>query len=64
MKGRNPFEKQKVWKNNKEVKGEVRNPGIYFAFAFATDEDPKDLLPRVSHEWHRWGGIVLKVKDL
>ena len=23
MKGRNPFEKQKVWKNNKEVKGQL-----------------------------------------
>ncbi len=50
MKGRNPFEKQKVWKNNKEVKGKVRNPIIYFAFAFATDKEPDDLLARVSHE--------------
>jgi hypothetical protein len=64
MKGQNPFEKQKVWKNNKEVKGEVRNPVIYFAFAFATNKDPKDLLARVSHKWHRCSGIVLKVKDL
>jgi hypothetical protein len=63
-KGRNPFEKQKVWKNNKEVKGEVRNPVIYFTFTFVTNEDPEDLLVRVSHKWHRRGGIVLKVKDL
>ena len=25
-KGRNPFEKQKVFKNNKEVKGDLKNP--------------------------------------
>jgi hypothetical protein len=53
MKGKNPFKKQKVWKNNKEVKGEVRNPVIYFSFTFATDEDPEDLLARVCHKWHR-----------
>jgi hypothetical protein len=64
MKGWNPFEKQKVWTINKEVKGEVRNPIIYFAFAFATDEEPEDLLAHVSHEWHRCGGILLKIKEL
>ena len=64
MKGRNPFEKQKVWKNNKEVKGELRDPTIYFTFAFATDEDPQDLLYRVSHEWHRRDGSLLKLKEL
>jgi hypothetical protein len=64
MKGWNPFKKQKVWKNNKEVKGEVRNPIIYFAFAFTTDEESEDLLAHVSHEWHRRGGILLKIKEL
>jgi hypothetical protein len=64
MKGRNPFEKQKVWKNNKEVKGELRDPTVSFTFAFATDEDPEDLLYRVSHEWHRRGGSLLKLKEL
>ena len=63
-KGRDSFEKQKVWKNNKEVKVKVQNPTIYFFFAFATDEDPANLLARVSHEWHRPGGICLKVKEL
>jgi hypothetical protein len=63
-KGRNPFEKQKVWKNNKEVKGDAKNPIIYFSMAFATDVEPEDLLVRISHEWHRRGGIMLKVKDL
>jgi hypothetical protein len=64
MKGRNPFEKQKVWKNNKEVKGKVHNPIIVFAFAFAMDKEPEDLLARVSHEWHHHGGILLKIKEL
>ena len=63
-KGRNPFEKQKVYKNNKEVKGELRDPTIYFSFAVATDEDPEELIARVSHEWHRRGGNLLKVKEL
>jgi hypothetical protein len=49
-KGRNPFEKQKVWKNNKEVKGDAKNPIIYFSMAFATDVEPEDLLARISHE--------------
>jgi hypothetical protein len=63
-KGGNAFEKQKVFKNNKEVKGELRDPTIYFAFAFATDEDPEDVLARICHEWHRRGGGILKVKEL
>jgi hypothetical protein len=32
--------------------------------ATATDEEPKDLLARVCHEWHRQGGNMLKVKEL
>ena len=63
-KGRNPFEKQKVFKNNKEVKGELRDPTIYFSFAVAADEDPEELIARVSHEWHCRGGNLLKVKEL
>jgi hypothetical protein len=63
-KGKNPFEKQKVWKNNKEVKGELHNPVIYFSFAIATDEDPNDLLARISCEWHCRGGVMLKIKEL
>jgi hypothetical protein len=63
-KNKNPFEKQKVWKNGKEVKGELCNPVIYFSMEIATDEEPKDLLARVCHEWCRWGGNMLKVKEL
>jgi hypothetical protein len=63
-KGRNPFEKQKVWKNNKEVKGDLKNPIIYFSMAIATNEEPEELLARISHEWHWHMGIILKVKDL
>ncbi len=63
-KGRNPFKKQKVWKNNKEVKGDLKNPIIYFSMAIATNKEPEDLLARISHEWHWHGGIILKVKDL
>jgi hypothetical protein len=51
-KGRNPFEKQKVFKNNKEVKGDLKNPIIYFSMAIATIEEPEDLLARISHEWN------------
>jgi hypothetical protein len=42
-KGRNPFEKHKVWKNNKEVKGDLKNPTIYFSMAFAANEEPENL---------------------
>ncbi len=63
-KNKSPFEKQKVWKNGKEVKGELRNPVIYFSMAIATNEEPDDLLARVCHEWHCWGGNMLKVKEL
>jgi hypothetical protein len=52
-KGKNPFKKQKVWKNNKEVKGELCNPVVFFFLAIATDEDPGNLLAHISHEWHR-----------
>ena len=64
FKGRNPFEKQKVYKNNKEVKGELRNPMIYFSMAIASDEEPEELLSRVIHEWHRRGGVMLRIKEL
>jgi hypothetical protein len=63
-KGKNPFKKQKVWRNNKEVKGDLRNPIIYFSMEIATDKEPEDLLARISHGWHWRGGIMLKVKDL
>jgi hypothetical protein len=53
-----------VWKNNKEVKGDLRNPIIYFSMAIATDKEPEDLLAQISHKWHWHGGITLKVKDL
>jgi hypothetical protein len=32
--------------------------------AIAIDEEPEDLLVRISYEWHRRGGIVLKIKEL
>jgi hypothetical protein len=54
-KGRNPFEKQKVFKNNKEVKGDLNNPIIYFSMAIATNKEPEDLLVRISHEWNQPG---------
>ncbi len=50
-KGRIPFEKQKVFKNNKEVKGDLKNPIIYFSMAITTNKEPEDLLARISHEW-------------
>ncbi len=62
--GRNPFEKQKVYRNNKEVKGEFRHPSIYFSTVIATDEELEELLARISHEWHMRGGIILRVKEL
>ena len=62
--GRNPFEKQKQWGKAKKDKEEFRDPIIYFALAIATDTDPGDLLSRISHEWQRRGGILLRIKEL
>jgi hypothetical protein len=62
--GWKPFGKQKVYTNNKEVKGHVHDPIIYFAFAFATDEESEDLLAGVGHKWHNCGSNILKVKEL
>ncbi len=53
-----------MWKKNKEVKGDLKNPIIYFSMAIATDKEPEDLLAWISYEWHWRGGIMLKVKDL
>jgi hypothetical protein len=63
-KDKNPFEKQKVFKNNKEVKGELKNPIIHFSMAIATNKEPENLLARISHKWHRHRGIILRVKEL
>jgi hypothetical protein len=60
----NPSGKQKVYKNNKEVKDQVQDPIIYFAFVFVTDEEPEELLARVGHEWYNRSGNMLKVKEL
>ena len=61
---KNPFEKQKVWKTGKEVKGERRNPIIYLLMAIATNEDSKDLIACICHKWHRSGGNLLRIKEL
>ncbi len=63
-KGRNLFGEQKVYKNNKEVKDQVQDPIIYFAFAFATYVESEELLTRVGHDWHNRSGDILKVKGL
>ncbi len=42
----------------------MQDPVIYFAFTFAADEEPEELLARVSHEWHSRGSDILKVKEL
>jgi hypothetical protein len=63
--GKNPFEKQKVWGNKtKKDKEEFRDPIVYFSFAIAMDEEPKELLARIIHKWQRRGGILLRIKEL
>ena len=59
-----PFEKQKEWKNGKEVKGELRNPTIYLSVVIASDKEPEELIVRICHEWHRRGVNLLKIKEL
>ena len=61
---KNPFEKQKQWGKAKKDKEEFRDPIIYFSLAIATDREPEDLLARIIHEWQRWGGILLRIKEL
>ncbi len=46
------------------MKGEFRHLSIYFSIAIATDKEPEELLARICHEWHRCGGIILRVKEL
>ncbi len=53
-----------MFKNNKEVKGDLKNPIIYFSMAIATNKEHEDLLARISHEWNQRGGIILRVKEL
>ncbi len=49
---RNPFEKQKAWGNKaRKHKEELKDPIVYFILAIATDEDPKELLANIIHEW-------------
>ncbi len=53
-KGRNSFGKQKVYKNNNEVKDQVQEPVLYFAFVFATKALSISLSVnlRFSEYWH------------
>ncbi len=62
---KNPFEKQKVWgKGSNKNKEEYKNPVVWFTLAIATDIEPKDLVSRIVHKWHRIGGVRLTIKDL
>ncbi len=45
MKGWNPFKKQKVWRNNKEVKGKVRNPIFFLPLPLQRTKNLKISLP-------------------
>ncbi len=56
--GKKPFEKQKIWgKGSNKNKEEYKNPVVWFTLAIATDVEPKDLVSRIVHEWHRIGGV-------
>ena len=63
-KGRNPFEKQKVYENNKEVKGGTMEPNDLLFDGNALDEEPEELISTVIHKWHRHEGIMLRIKEL
>jgi hypothetical protein len=43
---------------------EYKNPVVWFTMAIATDVEPEEVVSRVVHEWHRIGGVQLRVKDL
>ncbi len=63
--GKNPFDKQKVWgKGANKNKDEYKNPVVWFTLTIATDVEPKDLVSRIVHKWHRIGGVRLTIKDL
>ncbi len=46
------------------MESQFRNPIVYSSLAIAPDEESTDLLARIRHEWHRRGGIMLRVKEL
>jgi hypothetical protein len=63
--GRNPFEKQKIWgKNATKGKDEYKNPVVFFSMAIATDNEPEELVNRISMEWSKAGGQRLSIKNL
>jgi hypothetical protein len=62
--GMEPVQKTKSVEKQQGGEGQGTQPNIFFAFAFATDKEPEDLLAYVSHKWHRRGGILLKIKEL
>ncbi len=63
--GKNQFDKQKVWgKGANKNKDEYKNPVVWYTLAIATDVEPKDLVSRIVHEWHRIGGVRRRIKDL
>jgi hypothetical protein len=63
--GRNPFEKQKIWgKNATKGKDEFKNPVVFFSMAIATDNEPEELVNRISMEWSKAGGRRLSIKNL
>ena len=65
--GNKNFEQKKVWENRKQNPNgpdEYTDPTVYFTFCFSCDEDPEELLERLSAEWGRMKGGRLEVKEL
>ena len=69
--GPNVFNKRKVWgkddgrksrKANK--KEEFQNPTVYFSMFVSSENPPKDIIDRMTHEWARMNGVRLQIKEL
>ncbi len=59
--GCNPFERQKVWGENKTLEGgEFKELTVYFTMAIATDKDSAEVMDQIWQEWGRLRGKILR----
>ena len=55
--GSKVFEMKRPWRNDGDNREEeLQDPDVYFAIVFSPDEEPEEIVERISCEWGRMNG--------
>ena len=64
--GSKAFQMKQLWKKDGEVRedDELQDPEVYFAIAFSSNEEPEEVVDRISCEWGRLNGKKMWLKAI